>query len=232
MTNFNIEIVSDTVCPWCYIGHKKLLAAISSYQSAHPGNSDTFSTTWKPFYLDPEAPKVAISKRERYAARFGESRMTAMHERMNEIGKAVGINFKWGGKTGNTRDSHRLIQLAKTKSPEMQTRTVEALFTAYFENEEDITDHGVLLKAAKTAGLDEAEARKWIVESDEGGKLVDAEVREAQERNISGVPHFTLNERFEVEGAQDSVAFVRLFERLAKMEGGDGTAKVEVGSKC
>ena len=159
-------------------------------------------------------------------------RVSMMHARMNEIGEPLGIKFKWGGKTGNTRDSHRLIQLAKTKSPEMQTKTVEALFAAYFENEEDITDHGVLLAAAKTAGLDEAEAKRWIVDSDEGGKLVDAEVREAQERNISGVPHFTLNGRFEVEGAQDSVAFVRLFERLAKMEGDEGTAKVEVGSKC
>jgi predicted DsbA family dithiol-disulfide isomerase len=231
MTTFNIEIVSDTVCPWCFIGHKQLLKAISTFQSTH-GTSDTFNTTWKPFYLDPEAPKVSISKEERYAARFGAERTKAIHARMNEVGKSVGINFKWGGKTGNTRDSHRLIQLGKTKSPETQTKIVEALFAAYFENEQDITDHDVLLAAAKKAGLDEAEARKWIVESDEGGKLVDAEVKEAQERNISGVPHFTLNERFEVEGAQDSTAFVRLLERLKKIEGDEGTAIIDAGSKC
>ena len=231
MTTFNIEIVSDRVCPWCFIGHKQLSKAIATYQSTH-GTSDTFSTTWKPFYLDPDAPKVSISKEERYAARFGAERTKAIHQRMNQVGESVGIHFKWGGKTGNTRDSHRLIQLGKTKSPETQTKVVEALFLAYFENEQDITDHDVLLAAAKKAGLDEAEARQWIVESDEGGKLVDAEVKEAQERNISGVPHFTLNGRFEVEGAQDSTAFVRLLERLKKLDGEEGTAKLDAGSKC
>lgn len=231
MTNFDIEIVSDTVCPWCFIGHKKLLQAISTYQETH-GTEDTFATTWKPFYLDPTAPKVSISKRERYASRFGAERTAMMHARMTELAKPLGINFAWGGKTGNTRDSHRLIQLGKTKSPEMQTKVVEALFAAYFEQEKDITDHATLLEAAKIAGLDEAEARHWIVESDEGGKVVDAEVKEAQERAISGVPHFNLNQRFEVEGAQDPTAFIRLFERLKKIEGDDGTAKIEVGSKC
>ena len=189
----------------------------------------TYSTV---LFFRPEQECISASKKERYESRFGAERTKAIHERMNGVGQSLGINFKWGGKVGNTRDSHRLIQLAKTKSPEMQTKVVEALFAAYFENEQDITDHGVLLGAAKKAGLDEAEARKWIVESDEGGKVVDAEVKEAQEKMISGVPHFMLNERFEVEGAQDSMAFVRLFERLKKIEGENGSAKVEVGSKC
>jgi predicted DsbA family dithiol-disulfide isomerase len=230
MTNFNIEIVSDTVCPWCYVGHKQLTKAIATYRSTHPGSNDTFNTTWKPFYLDPDAPKVSIDKSERFAAKFGPERAAAMHQRLAGVGDAVGIKFKFGGKTGNTRDSHRLIQLGKTKSPEVQTKVVEALFAAYFENEQDITSHDVLLAVAKKAGLEEVEAKKWI-DSDDGGKLVDAEVKEAQEKFISGVPHFTLNDRFEIEGAQDSTAFVRLFERLKKIEG-DDTGHVEVGSKC
>jgi predicted DsbA family dithiol-disulfide isomerase len=107
----------------------------------------------------------------------------------------------------------------------METKVVEALFAAYFENEKDITSHTTLLEAAVKAGLDEKEAKGWI-ESEQGGKEVDAEVREAQEKMISGVPFFTINERFEVEGAQDSSAFLRLFERLAKQE---ESAKAVVG---
>ena len=138
-------------------------------------------------------------------------------ERLNAAGKEVGINFKFGGKTGNTRDSHRLIQLGKTKSPQVQTRVVEALFKAYFENEQDITSHDVLREAAVKAGMDEAEVKEWL-ESDKGGNEVDKEVMQAQMANISGVPNFTLQGKYEIGGAQDPAAFVQLFERLKANE--------------
>ena len=112
-------------------------------------------------------------------------------ERLTEVGKDCGIDFKFGGKTGNTRDSHRLIQLGKTKSAQMQTRVVEELFSAYFEQEGDITNHEVLKNAATRAGLDEKEVIDWL-ESDAGGKAVDEEVAQAQENDISGVPNFTI----------------------------------------
>jgi predicted DsbA family dithiol-disulfide isomerase len=147
---------------------------------------------------------------------------------LSGIGESVGIHFKFGGKTGNTRDSHRLIQLGKLKGPDTETKVVEALFAAYFENEKDITSHTTLLEAAVKAGLDQEEAKGWI-ESEKGGKEVDVEVREAQGKMVSGVPFFTINERFEVEGAQDSSAFLRLFERLAKQE---ESAKIAGGETC
>lgn len=137
---------------------------------------------------------------------------------MKDVGKSVGIDFKFGGKTGNTRDSHRLIQLGKIKGEGVQTKVVEALFAAYFENEQDITQKDVLLEAAVKAGLSKGETEKWLA-GDDGGEEVDAEVGEAQGRGISGVPHFTINKRFEIEGAQDSAAFLQLFERILKMEG-------------
>lgn len=85
----------------------------------------------------------------------------------------MGINFKFGGKTGNTRDSHRLIQLGKTKSPKLQTRVVEELFAAYFENEGDITDHKILRQAAIKAGLEEKEVDEWL----ESGKSLSSLLR-------------------------------------------------------
>ena len=139
-------------------------------------------------------------------------------EHLGAVGKSVGINFSFGGKTGSTRDSHRLIQLAKTKGPETQTKVVEELFQAYFENEKDITDHQVLREAGIKAGLPEDEVNDWL-ESDKGGKEVDREVIEAQARDISGVPNFTINEKYEIGGAQDPEAFAKIFERIKQIEG-------------
>lgn len=99
----------------------------------------------------------------------------------------------------------------------MQTRVIEALFAAYFENEKDITAQSTLLDAATKAGLDEAEAKEWL-ESGKGGPEVDKEVQDAVAQNIHGVPNFTINDQFEIGGAQEPAAFVQLFERLKRQE--------------
>lgn len=108
-------------CRWCYVGKKRLEKGIAEYKKKHPNSNDTFSTTWFPFYLNPDAPK-SIDKREYYYTKFGEARSDMIWQRLGELGKSEGINFKFGGKTGNTRDSHRLVQLGKTKGPQVQTR--------------------------------------------------------------------------------------------------------------
>ena len=138
-----------------------------------------------------------------------------MQERLAQLGKSDGIDFKFGGKTGNTRDSHRLIQLGKAKSPAVQTRVVEELFAAYFENERDITSHDVLVDAGVKAGLNATEVKEWL-DSGKGGPEVDKEVQEAYEQSISGVPNFTIQDQFEIGGAQEPADFVQLFERVKK----------------
>jgi len=138
-----------------------------------------------------------------------------MQERLAQLGKSDGIDFKFGGKTGNTRDSHRLIQLGKAKSPAVQTRVVEELFAAYFENEKDITSHDVLVDAGVKAGLNAAEVKEWL-DSGKGGPEVDKEVQEAYEQSISGVPNFTIQDQFEIGGAQEPADFAQLFERIKK----------------
>ena len=141
-----------------------------------------------------------------------------MQQRLEGIGKENGISFSFGGKTGNTRDSHRLIELAKTKGGDTQTKLVEALFKAYFEDEQDITSHDVLHNAAVKAGLEEQEAKDWL-ESDKGGPEVDKEVKNAQLQGISGVPNFTLQGKLEIGGAQDPEAFLEAFETVKAVEG-------------
>jgi predicted DsbA family dithiol-disulfide isomerase len=161
--------------------------------------------------------KIGIDKAAYYKSKFGEDRTAMIFERLAQVGKDTGIKFKFGGKTGNTRDSHRLIQLGKSKSPAVQTRVVEELFSAYFENEGDITSHDVLTKAGVKAGLEEKEVKEWLA-SDKGGKAVDEEVEQAQLNQISGVPNFTIQGKYEVGGAQDPGVFLRLFERIKATE--------------
>jgi len=218
MTNFIISIISDTVCPWCFVGKRRLERAISQYRTKHPSASaDTFSITWLPYYLNPSAPKHGTDKRQHYYLKFGEARANAIFSMLSDVGKGEGIKFSFDGKMGSTRDSHRIIQLAGTKSAESQDRTVEALFRAYFEKERDITSHQVILEAAVEAGLDEEEARE-VLSSDRFGPEVDRETATARAENIGGVPHFTIQDRFSVSGAQESAAFLQLFERVKAMD--------------
>lgn len=140
-----------------------------------------------------------------------------MQERLAQIGAQEGIAFKFGGRTGNTRDSHRLVALGRAKGGEAQTRVVEALFNAYFEEEGDITDRAVLAAAGVRAGLDEAEVKGWL-EGGKGGEVVDREVEEAKRRFVSGVPHFTVNGRWEVGGAEEPESFLEVFEEVKRAE--------------
>ena len=142
-----------------------------------------------------------------------------MEARLDSVGKPIGINFKFGGNTGNTRDSHRLIHLAREKAGvEVQNKVVDEVEKSYFENEGDITSHAMLIAAASKAGLDEAEVKQWM-SSDAGGKEVDKEVKAAQARGVSGVPNFILQDRYEIGGAQDPDGFVTIFERIKQAEG-------------
>lgn len=184
-----------------------------------------------PFYLNPDSPKQGIDKTEYYHTRFGPERTKMMQARLAAIGKADGIDFKFGGRTGNTRDSHRLVQLGKTKSPALQTRVIEELFKAYFENEQDVTSHEVLRAAGVKAGLDAKEVEEWLA-SDRGGKQVDEEVEDAQSRFISGVPNFTVNNRYQLEGAQDPEAFVQVFEAVVASKGSSKGSKSATGDVC
>lgn len=165
-----------------------------------------------PYYLNPNMPKTSVDKVAFYQTKFGSERTGAMFQRLTMVGKDVGINFKFGGKTGNTRDSHRLVQMAKEKGK--QSEVVEQLFTAYFENEQDITDHAILTEVAIKAGLDEAEVKAWLA-GNSGGDIVDREAKISRMKGIDGVPNFTINKKHVIGGAQDPSQFLDVFEFIA-----------------
>src|SRR5213080_1867466 len=113
MTIFKIDIISDTVCPWCFIGQRKPPRAQSLYGTAHPGSPSSFMTTWHAFQLNPGFPAHSSNdKQAYYVSKFGAAQTQQIHKRLQAAGKDVGINFKFGGRTGNSRDSHRVLALA------------------------------------------------------------------------------------------------------------------------
>lgn len=126
---------------------------------------------------------------------------------LRATGEAEGIRFAFEGKVGNTRDSHRLVQLAKTKPGDMQDRVVASLFQIYFEENGDVTDPETLVAAGVRGGLDAGEIRAWM-EAGQGGDQVDEEVQWAYAQGVYSVPSFTINDRSRIEGAQDVPAFL------------------------
>ncbi|KAK5168611.1 uncharacterized protein LTR77_005920 [Saxophila tyrrhenica] len=208
MTHFEISIVSDTVCPWCYIGLRNLQAAIAQRTAKSP--TDTFSLTWDPFQLNPQAPRgQTVDKRASYEKKLGVDGARTVFERLTSAGETAGIQFSFDGRTGNTLDSHRLLELARKISDvseatsgqathsqaDLQTRLAEELFADYFERERDITDHEVLKKAALRAGLDERGIDILaFLASDDLVDLVQREASAQREEGINGVPHFTIND--------------------------------------
>lgn len=238
MTHYDIRIVSDTVCPWCYVGKNRLDAAITQHKSQYP--TDTFSTTWLPYYLNPDAPaQQSVDKQARYEAKFGVQRTRMMQHHLARIGQQNGIEFAFGGKTGSSRDSHRLISWAMEKGGEqLQTRVVEELFNAYFEKEEDIVDRDVLVARGVKAGVGSEDEIRAFLESERLGKEVDEEAASAKSGFITGVPNFTIQRRYEVQGAEEPSAFLNIFQRIRAAEGhGDdkpsgGLAAEQGGSVC
>ncbi|KUI61676.1 Uncharacterized protein YwbO [Cytospora mali] len=212
MTAFNINIVSDPICPFCYLGKRRLDRAIDVYKKTIPGGSeDTFNITWKPYYLDPTLPKgKSFPVLECMAQKFGADHQEAITQHLSRMGQTEGICFSFQGKLGNTTDAHRLVQLARTKGGDVQHKLMAEMMKGYFEEGADITSHEMLLSAGEKAGLDAAEAKQWLEEGKGGGK-VDEEVEWAYSKGIRGVPHFIINDRFEVGGAQEVDAFLSEF---------------------
>lgn len=202
--------------PKCYVGKKRLERAIELYKRNVPGGAnDTFTITWHPFYLDPSLPKTGIDRDVHLARKFGPERLALVTAHLKRLGEAEGIHFSLKGKIGNTRDAHRLVQLAKTKSNELENKVIATLFKSHFEEDADITSHDVLAEIGEKAGLEKAEVKDWLSQG-RGGQEVDREVEEAYRKGISGVPNFTINDRYEVQGAQDAEGFLDVFSRIKK----------------
>ena len=148
-----IDVVSDTVCPWCFVGKRRLEAAMRAVPDL------LYTVKWHPFQLDPTLPITGVDKLSRYEAKFGKQNIGAMLSNMLEVGKREGISFDYGGKIANTVDSHRLLEWAARKGgPAVQNALTERLFSFYFERQGDLSDHSALSHEAAAVGLSQVDA--------------------------------------------------------------------------
>jgi predicted DsbA family dithiol-disulfide isomerase len=193
-----IDVVSDVVCPWCYLGKRRLALAVSQ------SDGGPIAVRWRPYQLDPTIPAGGLDRRAYLRNKFGDdSRLAEVHARLAALGAEVGITYNFNAITRapNTLDAHRLIRWAAVA--EAQDKIVERLFQLYFEEGRDIGERSLLVEVAREAGLDGEVVEKLFAEGDDV-EAVRAEIAEAQSVGVTGVPFFIFASRFGVPGAQDA----------------------------
>ena len=178
-----------------------------------------FNVIWRPFQLNAAAPKgKGVNKMEMYIEKFGKSRMDAMLPQMKETGLKEGINFSYGGYTGNTFDSHRLIWKAKEVGGiDLQDKVVESLFKAYFEEEKSMGDLSVLIDCANRVEgmMDDVSVKEFLEQSNNGKNETLKELEEYRRvYGVSGVPFFIFNEKYSLSGAQPPDEILSVFKKL------------------
>ncbi|MGH8714996.1 MAG: DsbA family oxidoreductase [Casimicrobiaceae bacterium] len=199
-----IDVVSDIVCPWCYIGKRKLEAALHELKAGEPALD--IAVRWHPFQLNPDMPASGVPRASYLAAKFGgTARAADIYARVRAVGAGVGIGFDFEriALQPNTMQAHRLIAWAQGRGDLDATGDlVERLFQAFFVDGRRVGDRDELVRVAASAAFDPAEVRAML-ESDEVGAVVAAEEREARDVGIQGVPFFIFNGRVAVSGAHD-----------------------------
>ena len=213
-----IDVISDVVCPWCYIGRRRLGHALSLYAAREPEIHPIVS--WHPFQLNPDLPREGIDRRAYLEAKFGgPQRAAEIYERVRAAGQTVGIDFAFERieRQPNTRDAHRLIAWAQARGDAEDL--VERLFRAYFLEGRGIGEREVLIAIAGEAGLP-ADAARAYMESEEGADSIEAMDRRVRELGVSGVPFFIFGSSVAVSGAQEPPALVAAMEQAVAAERG------------
>jgi predicted DsbA family dithiol-disulfide isomerase len=205
-----IEVFSDVVCPWCYIGKRRLERALDQLEQGARAR-----IVWRPFELNPTMPKAGMDRRVYLEAKFGgPAAMKAIQDRVAAVGATEGIDFAFDriARTPNTFDAHRLIWFAQRE--DRQNEVVEELFHAYFVEGLDIATHEGLLIHAGWAGLDGEKTRVFL-RSNEGLAEVRDEEAQGHRLGIRGVPYFLFNGSTVVSGAQPVETFVATINQLS-----------------
>ena len=205
----NVEIWSDVVCPWCYLGKRRFEQALAGFE--HRGD---VQVEYRSFELDPTAPADTTTPTvELLADKYGMSPAQASkaQREMEERAAGDGLTFRMGSlRRGNTRDAHRLIQLAKDRG--RQEEMVERLHRAYFTEEDSVFDHEALTRLAVEAGLDRDEAAS-VLASDAYGEQVDTDEAMARALGATGVPLFVVDRKYGISGAQPADTITQVLER-------------------
>jgi predicted DsbA family dithiol-disulfide isomerase len=230
-----VEIWSDVVCPWCYIGKRRITSALARFE-----HRDEVEVVWHSFELDPQAPR----RREgdpaaRLAAKYGMSREEAVAAQANltKVAAGDGLAFRLDlSKSGNTFDAHRLLHLAADRG--ILDAVKERLFAAYLVEGEAIGELETLVRVVSEAGLDADEARA-VLDGTAYADEVRADELEASDIGITGVPFFVIDRKYAVSGAQPADVLVDVLRRawseahpLVRVDGGSGADGICEGDSC
>ncbi len=207
-----IDIIFDTVCPWCYIGKRRLEMALSMRPQIR------VKPNWRPFLLNPEMPPEGLDRTAYLVKKFGsESRVSRIYGAIGEAGQSVEIDFAFDriDKTPNSVDSHRLVRFAHERG--LADEVAEALFVEFFINGRDIGDLRVLTEIGAANGLDAQEVEAYLKTDADVRTIHDENVR-AHRLGINGVPSFAFNDKFVISGAQEPQVLARMLDAALATE--------------
>lgn len=206
--NLTVDVISDVICPWCYIGKRRLEKALVAADGQHD-----VKVHWHPFQLNPTMPKEGISRREYRTRKFGSwERSLELDAKVIAVGESEGIHFAFDKteRTPNTVDAHRVIWLADQHG--CQNAVVEGLFRAYFTEGKDIGNRQTLVDVAAEAGLNR-QASQAMLSSDDGMEAISNGREMSQRYQVDGVPFFIINNAVTLSGAQAPETFLDAFKR-------------------
>lgn len=201
-----IEVVHDLVCPWCYLGVRRLIRTLRRRPDIQ------FDLTWRPFLLNPDMPRVGMARPDYVVRKFGgEDRARRLYATITEVGRTEGLQFRFDRirRTPSSVDAHRLARYAGRFGH--ASEMIEALFAAHFSEGCDIGDHDVLAGIAGTFGMDPLEARRFLA-SDQETEAVHADNLRAHRLGINGVPCFVVEGTHAIAGAQEPEVIERLLD--------------------
>jgi predicted DsbA family dithiol-disulfide isomerase len=202
-----VDVISDVICPWCFIGKRRLEKAVAAIE----GQNEVL-VRWLPFQLNPAMPKEGINRKEYRIAKFGSwERSQELDAKVVAVGETEGIHFAFDRieRTPNTLDAHRLIWLAGKEG--VQDAVVEALFRAYFTEGRDISKRQTILDVVAKAGLDRGKAEA-VLNSDDAQEAIKEAAAQAQRFRVEGVPFFIIKGKITLSGAQQPDAFLEAFK--------------------
>ena len=208
MLMIELDIFSDTVCPWCYIGKKRLENALNKYKNLK------IKQTWRPFQLNPGMPPDGMDRQEYLISKFGSSDAAkTVYENIYEEGVKEGINFNFDliEVTPNSFNSHRLLALAYNTN--IQEKVLDDLFESYFLHGKDIGDPNILLQIAIKHNIDAEDFKSYLSDQENIEPLANEEIQ-AKKMGIKSIPTYIVNKQIVINGAQTSENFELIFEKL------------------
>ncbi|TNM62045.1 DsbA family oxidoreductase [Aliirhizobium smilacinae] len=215
MERVTIDIVSDVVCPWCYLGKARLELAIAEVQ-----DELGVDVNWHPYRLNPDIPPEGVDQKAYLEEKLGGAEAVARgHEMLTKLGQEVGIRYDFDAiKIGpNTLDAHRLLHWASIEGREVQDRVATALFKANFEEGRNVGDHTVLAEIAESCGMDRNVVEN-LLKSNADIDTILGEIDAAQKMGVNGVPFFIIDGQYAISGAQPPDVLAGALRDVAKLK--------------